>query len=440
MTPFPTTADIHFEFRRLTNNTGKLYSQLFVKTFAQNHNLTKTYRGIKKRRVERLVGSVTKPRSALLPRKNDMALAAPPLPGMGTENKVEWRDNFNTHLICPECKQDPPDLIEDTSNADTICGNCGMVLSSRNISYESEWRTFNSDEGKGDDPNRVGEADNELLTGSNSGTTIGGGMSSSKESRRLKRVQASQQDSKNDKQLTSAYMIVDQWGERAALPAKVRTTAKQYYKRVYDAGQFKGKNIEVVLASCLFLACRQHQVPRSFNEMFSLTNISKKDIGRNYKQLEKFLMADANKTMSKIEADGGIISAEHMGYKSSVSTKPDQLCVRFCNMLGLPFRVQTIAESLAKKIPDVAGLAGRSPLSNAAACTYFASHLLHLGKSTKVIGEVAGVSDATIKQAYKYLVADKDKLIDPSWLGPQPGTEGLTGDVRFLPPAPTPEK
>lgn len=228
-------------------------------------------------------------------------------------------------------------------------------------------------------------------------------------------------------------MIVDQWGERAQLPIKARNTAKMYYKRVFDAGQFKGKNVEVVLASCLFLACRQHQVPRSFNEMFSLTNVSKKDIGRNYKQLEKFLMADSKTSMDTIEAEGGIISRDH-GYKSTTSTKPDQLCVRFCNMMGLPFRVQTVAESLAKKIPSISGLAGRSPLSNAAACTYFASHLFKKGKSTKEISEVAGVSDATIKHAYKYLYQEKDTIIEPAWLGPQPGADNLVGDVKNLPP------
>lgn len=290
------------------------------------------------------------------------------------------------------------------------------------------------------DPNRVGEADNDLLTSSNAGTTIGGGANASKETRRLKRAQAAQQDSKADKILTNAYMIVDQWGERAQLPIKARNTAKAYYKRVFDAGQFKGKNVEVVLASCLFLACRQHSVPRSFNEMFSLTNVPKKDIGRTYKALEKFLLADSNENMANIEAEGGIVSRDH-GYKTTTSTTPDQLCVRYCSQLGLPFRVQTVAQSLARKIPNVAGLAGRSPLSNAAACTYFASHLLGVGQSTKDISDTVGVSDATIKHAYKYLAAAKDELIEQEWLGPQPGVSSngskLVGDVKNLPAAPS---
>ena len=368
-----------------------------------------------------------------------MAIPAPPPTGTGAENQ-SWRDDFNTHLICPDCRQIPPDLIEDSSAADTICGNCGLVLSQRNISYESEWRTFNSDEGKGDDPNRVGEADNDLLTSSNAGTTIGGGANASKETRRLKRAQAAQQDSKADKQLTNAYQIIDQWGERASLPTKARNTAKSYYKRTFDAGMFKGKNIEIVLASCLFIACRQHDVARSFTEMFSLTHVPKKDIGRGYKALEKFLLSDSNQNIANIEAEGGIISRD-AGYKTTTSTPPDQLCIRFCSQLGLGFRVEVVSSSLAKKTPNVAGMGGRSPLSVAAACVYFASHLLGVGATTKDISDTVGVSDATIRQTYRSLYVVKEEIVDKEWLGPQPGAglggQKLIGDFKNLPAAPS---
>ena len=90
-----------------------------------------------------------------------------------------------------------------------------------------------------------------------------------------------------------------------------------------------------------------------------------------------------------------------------------------------------MSQALAEKIPSIESMAGRSPLSNAAACIYFASHLLGQGKASKKISEVAGVSDATIKHAYKLLLVEKDQLIDPKWLGPQ--AQGMVGDVKNLP-------
>lgn len=54
----------------------------------------------------------------------------------------EWQDDLNVLLICPDCKLNPPYLIEEFSRGDTICGSCGMVLAERAIDTRSEWRTF----------------------------------------------------------------------------------------------------------------------------------------------------------------------------------------------------------------------------------------------------------------------------------------------------------
>lgn len=71
---------------------------------------------------------------------------------------------------------------------------------------------------------------------------------------------------------------------------------------------------------------------------------------------------------------------------------------------------------LATKMTTVGDLAGRSPLSVAAACIYMASHLLGKPKSAKEISIVAGVSDGTIRTAYKFLYNDRENLIEPKWL------------------------
>ena len=77
---------------------------------------------------------------------------------------------------------------------------------------------------------------------------------------------------------------------------------------------------------------------------------------------------------------------------------------------------------------NVGALAGRSPLSAAAACIFFASYLMGDPKSAKDIGNIAGVSDGTIRTSYKLLKAEKDQLINPEWLKP----EGK-GDLSRLP-------
>ena len=114
-------------------------------------------------------------------------------------------------------------------------------------------------------------------------------------------------------------------------------------------------------------------------------------------------------------------------YTTTSSTKSEELCIRFCSQLGLSSKCTMVSQQLANKMATVGALAGRSPLSAAAACIYFVSHLMRQGKSAKDISAVAGVSDGTIRTSYKLLEAEKDKLIDPEWL------KDGKGDVKLLP-------
>ena len=116
-------------------------------------------------------------------------------------------------------------------------------------------------------------------------------------------------------------------------------------------------------------------------------------------------------------------------YKNTQSTDPTTLCDRYCAQLDLKFAISKIAQEIATKTDKVGSLAGRSPLSIAAACIYMASHLMGQPKTPKDISAVAGVSDGTIRNAYKLVYPKREELIDPAWLG-----EGK-GDVALLPTA-----
>ena len=113
---------------------------------------------------------------------------------------------------------------------------------------------------------------------------------------------------------------------------------------------------------------------------------------------------------------------------NTTSTNATALCVRYCNQLGLTAQIFTkVSQGLADKVGTVGDLAGRSPLSVAAACIYMASHLLGKGKSPKDISQVAGVSDGTIRTAYKFLYHERERLIEPEWIA------NGKGDMKNLP-------
>ncbi|KFY28716.1 hypothetical protein V493_02799 [Pseudogymnoascus sp. VKM F-4281 (FW-2241)] len=331
-------------------------------------------------------------------------------------------ENLNMQMICKECKEFPPNLVEEFSSGDMVCGSCGLVLGDRIVDTRSEWRTFANDDQGNDDPSRVGDGANPLLNGSQLSTTIAFGDGSGR-SRDLQRAQNKSAHDKSTKNLLAAYKEIGAHCDAIGIPKTGADVAKHLFKMVDDAKAFKGKSQEALIAGCIFIACRQSGVPRTFREIYALTKVSKKDIGRTFKALEKFFASDENKAAM---TNGSLTQTD--SYQATTSTNAVDLVLRFCSQLGLHGQqFVKVSQGLADKVSTMGDLAGRSPLSVAAACIYMASHLLGKPKSAREIGNMAGVSDGTIRTAYKFLYQDRERLIEPEWLA------GGKGKMENLP-------
>ncbi|KAI9803017.1 MAG: hypothetical protein M1825_002250 [Sarcosagium campestre] len=338
-----------------------------------------------------------------------------------------WQQNLNVILICKDCKETPPNLVEEFSSGDIVCGSCGLVLSDRLVDTRSEWRTFSNDDQGSDDPSRVGDSANPLLNGAQLQTKISGDSGSGR-SRELSRAQNKVLNDKATKGLLAAYKEIGAYCDAFGIPKNVSDTAKHLYKLVDDARAFKGKPQDAIQAGCIFIACRQCGVPRTFREVFALTKVPKKEVGNIFKKLEKFFGAQSREKMAQAAQNGAIVNPSD-SYTATTSTRAQQLCIRYCSHLGLSAACTRVCQDLAEKMSIVGALAGRSPLSAAAACIYMSSYLMKQPKTAKEISSVAGVSDGTIRTAYKFLYAEREKLINPEWI------KDGKGDMQLLPPS-----
>ncbi|ORY03902.1 TFIIB-domain-containing protein [Basidiobolus meristosporus CBS 931.73] len=304
-----------------------------------------------------------------------------PLPG-------QPQPDLNVKVMCKECKNPVPNIVEEFASGDLVCGDCGLVLGDRIIDTRSEWRTFANDDG--DDPSRVGAAANPLLSGSQLDTVISKTDGGSGTARDLSKIQGRSSAVKGERNLVQAYKEISAMCDAIGLPKLIGDIAKQLYKRVEDEKLLRGKPNESIIAACIFIACRQENVPRTFKEICALTQVPKKEIGRCFKALARVLETNVN-TMGS-----------------------EDLMSRFCSNLSLPMEVQKAAVDLTKKAKEVGTLAGKSPVSIAAACIYLISNLYQIPKTTRDIAPVTGVSEVTIKNAYRYLYNAKEQLIDLS--------------------------
>ena len=114
---------------------------------------------------------------------------------------------------------------------------------------------------------------------------------------------------------------------------------------------FQGRSNDAIASACLYIACRQEAVPRSFKEICAISKISKKEIGRCFKLILKALETSVDL----------ITTGDFMP--------------RFCSNLELPNHVQQAATYIARKAVEMDLVPGRSPISVAAAAIYMASQV-----------------------------------------------------------------
>lgn len=316
--------------------------------------------------------------------------------------------NLNVTLSCPECKVFPPELIERHSEGDIVCGLCGLVLCDRIIDNRSEWRTFNNDDQKGDDPSRVGEATNSILDGDQLNTVISAGIDASRTARDLNRTQSKSFADKRSHTLQAAFSKITQMCDGYQLPKVVQDGAKEVYKLVYDDPSLKGKSQESIMAGAIFLGCRKASVPRSFKEIWALTNVPRKEIGRVFKAINQIIQR-------KNEEQGGLITYQNDSINTR-HTNPEDLVGRFCSHLGLSPQVASAAQTIAKNLKDVGVLEGRSPTTIAATVIYFTSLIFDQDITLTKISEKTGVSEGTIKSSFKLMYSVKTKLVDLMWI------------------------
>ena len=335
----------------------------------------------------------------------------------------EWTLDRNIHLICPECKEFPPNIVEEFTSGDYVCETCGVVLQSHVIDTRSEWRTFSNDDQGNDDPSRVGEAANPLLNGEQLYSTIGFGNNAA--SRDLNRAQQKATNSKDDRTLQAAYQEIQALCDAMHFTQQVANTAKHLFKMTQQTKAFKGKSQASIIASCIFIACRQSNNPRTFKEITTLTKVPKKEIGRTFKLLEKFFQRHTA-DQAVVVSGGATVTQEQ--YNITLSTKASELVDRYASNLNLSTRISLIARDCAGALVDHGALAGRSPLSIAGAALYIISHLMGDPKSPREISQVAEVSDGTIRTAYKLVYPDRENWVKKEWLD-------KGGDISLLPQA-----
>jgi len=291
--------------------------------------------------------------------------------------------DLNIRLICPDCKNTQPNLIEEYANGDLVCGDCGLVLGDRIIDTRSEWRTFSNDE-KTADSSRVGAATDLFLLENLSLETV----ISSKEGTSLTRTHVQTTINKVDKVLNRGFTEIDAMCISMDLNKEISDTTKQLYKRAFNENLLRGKNKMTIFAACIYIACRIKKVARSFKEICASTQVPKKDIARYFKILIETFELNVDPMTS------------------------EDLMIRFSYKLNLPKESQKLAIKLSKRTEELGLLSGRTQNTIAATCIYLATKITHHDIAVNDISKISGITAGSIRNVYHLLHAEREKFKD----------------------------
>jgi len=294
-------------------------------------------------------------------------------------------------VTCPECGSNH--LSKDYSRAELVCQDCGLVIDEDLIDHGPEWRAFDSEQRE--KRARTGSPMTYMIHDKGLSTMISwknrdsyGKSIPTRNRAQLFRLRKWQRririSNATERNLATALSNLDRMASGMNLPRTVRETAAMIYRKAALKNLIRGRSVESVTAASLYAACRQCHVPRTLDEISQIANMSRKEIGRNYRYVSR-----------------------ELGLKL-LPTTPQDYISRFCSELKLSSDVQGKVMEILKEAADAELTSGRGPTGIAAASIYVASILCGERRTQREVSEVAGVTEVTIRNRYKELAEKLD--------------------------------
>ncbi|WP_049971297.1 transcription initiation factor IIB [Haladaptatus cibarius] len=307
------------------------------------------------------------------------------------ESERERADTKEHENICPECGGT---LIADEEHAETVCADCGLVVETGGIDRGPEWRAFDASER--DSKSRVGAPTTKMMHDKGLSSNIGwqdrdayGRTLSSRQREKMQRLRTWDERfrTRNSKErnLKQALGEIDRMASALGLPKNVREMASVIYRRALNEDLLPGRSIEGVATASVYAAARQAGVPRTMDEVATVSRIDEMEFKRTYRYIVRELSLEVR------PAD------------------PEQYLNRFESEFDLDSVTKHRAHDLLKTAKDAGITSGKSPVGLAAAALYAAALIEGEQLTQDAVAEVADVSTVTIRNRYHDLLTAADE-------------------------------
>ena len=292
-----------------------------------------------------------------------------------------------TQLKCTNVNCDSSEFDYDETNF--ICTKCG-TLNSKMIDLGAEWRYYGCDYNKINNPTRCGLPTNEFLPKSSLGSIIGI-ENMTKNYYQLARIRKYHMWNSMPYRERSLYNVINKLNTKASnggISQCIIEDAKLMYKKLSETKISRGENRNGLIASSIYMSCKNNGVPRSAKEIATIFNLSVTTMTRGCKKFHEILRINV------------------------ASTSPENFIVRYCSKLNKPDIID-VCKYIVQKADEFSIVSENAPPSIAAGSIYLCCVEYNHSISKKDISKACEISEVTINKCYKKLIAYKDYILPP---------------------------
>ena len=289
-------------------------------------------------------------------------------------------------MECPECHNKI--TRKDSGRGEIVCAKCGLVIEENMLHAGPEWRAFDAEQrasrARAGAPLKYMSPNKGLVTEIDQyNRDIRGGKIAPSQQAQLYRMRkwhkrASISNSM-ERNLAIALTELNRVAAHLGLEESIRESSALLYRKCVEKGLIRGRQIESVVSAVIYAICRQYGIPRTLDEIASVAEIPKKEIGRTYRLI-----------------------TQELELKVPL-TNPKYYISRFVTSLRLSGETQQKANEILEQSLKKGLISGRGPMGVAAAAVYIASVSTGERRTQKEVADVAGVTEVTIRNRYREL-------------------------------------
>jgi transcription initiation factor TFIIB len=194
--------------------------------------------------------------------------------------------------------------------------------------------------------------------------------------------------SPRERRLSNVLSKIGETCENVSLSKNVLETASMIYRNLDGKVEVKGKSVTSISAATVYMACKQCNVVRSLEEICKGV-CQPKDV----------------KAKTKLAARYYRTLVMELGTDTAPVLTMDKYISKIANLTKTDVRVERLALEIAQKTKNNNLADGKAPNGIAAAYLYVASILLGQSVLQRDVSSVAGVTEVTIRNRCKEILA-----------------------------------